>query len=196
MRFRSFGIVVAIALGISISSGSSHATTLTLSPAASLFDSGNVFFLQGLGVNASVGGNPIPPLSLYGPPIGVATGSMSLTPVGPGEFDVRFSVSLFSDENPYLLTGSYAPTGAPVVLRINEISFEVPAPSDPPARVGSLGLTGPSVTGTIRGSSTVGTTTVPFSDPQTGCCPYRYALPPGYGLDFAVVNPNPKIQAV
>ena len=40
MHPRSLGVLVAIALAISIPSRSSHATTLTLSPAASLFDSG------------------------------------------------------------------------------------------------------------------------------------------------------------
>src|SRR5258706_13322224 len=116
MHPRSLSVLVAIALVFSVSSRSSHATTLTLSPAASLLDAGNTFFLSGIGVRASDGANPIPSPPFYGPPIGSATGSMSLTPVGPGEFDVRFSVSLFSDANPYVLTGSYGPSGVPVVL--------------------------------------------------------------------------------
>jgi hypothetical protein len=189
-------LALAVALGASLSPRTSGAYTLTLSPAASLYDAGNTFFLSGIGVGASVGESPIPPTSLYGglppPPIGTATGSMSLTPVGAGDqFDVRFSVSLFSDSDPYVLTGSYAPTGVPVVLRINEISFEVTAPSDPPARFGTTAtdVPGLSAVGSIRGSLTVGTTTVPFSDTETGCCGFSDASVHG-GLFVGPVSPS------
>jgi hypothetical protein len=190
MRFRSLGVFVALALWLVVPSRYSGAATLTLSPAASLYGTNNDIFLQGIGVVASAGGNPIPPsYDTLGPAIGGATGSMTLTPVGAGDqFDVRFSLSLFSDANPYVLTGSYGPSSIPVVLRINEIILDFPAPSDPPARVGSMGLFGES-SATVRGSLTVGPTTVPFSQTETGCCPSRDALPSGYGLDF-VVNPN------
>src|SRR5215831_4351807 len=190
MRASLVGIIIALAIGVFVPLQASNASTLTLSPAASLYGTNNDFFLIGIGVHASDGSNPIPfSYETFGPPIGGATGSMTLTPLGTGDqFDVRFSVSLFSDANPYVLIGSYGPSSIPVVLRIDEISLEFPSPSDPPARVGSMGLFGES-TGTVRGSLTVGDTTVPFLQTGTACCPSRDALPTGYGLDF-VVSPN------
>jgi hypothetical protein len=150
-------------------------------------------------VSDSTGGNPIPPGSYPGPAITSGVGSMSLTPVAGDQADVRFTVSLFSDASPYVLTGSYGASAIPVELRINEITFQVTAPSDPPARIPltpqpappfpSQVVTGLSATGTIRGSLTVGTTTVPFSNTQTGCCGFSDAALGG-GLDFGIVSPN------
>ncbi len=188
MLFRSLGVVIAIAFGVSISAPAAEAATLTLAPGPAGYYT-NLFLLQGGGVYASDGGNPIAPVPYEWPSAGAGqSGSMSLSFGAGGEADVRFSVSLFSDENPYVRTGSYGPSGVPVTFRIDEMSFEFPATADSPAQV-SGNFIGLSTTGTIRGSLTVGTTTVPFSDTETGCCAASDGAPDG-GLGFRMLSPS------
>jgi hypothetical protein len=117
-----------------------------------------------VGVVASVGSNPIPPVYL-GHPVSTADagGSLSLVPQGD-QFDLSFTFSIFSDANPLVLMGSYGSGAVPVTLRIDEISYQSPASGQLPARVsvGDLLLLG-SVTGTARGSLTIGSSIVPFT---------------------------------
>ena len=106
MKRLSVTTLAVIALGLCVSSRAAQAATLTLAPGSDALLT-NLFLLQGAGVSASDGGDPIAPVPYQSPSVGGATGSMSFTPVGSGDqADVRFSVSLFSDSDPYVLTGS------------------------------------------------------------------------------------------
>jgi hypothetical protein len=169
-----------------------------MSPAESFLGTGNAIFLGT--INVSANGVNLIPTSYPGPSITSGTGSMTLTPVGAGdEADVRFSVSLFSDSSPFVMTGSYGASAVPVTLRVDQITLEVTAPSDPAARIPLTPLPAPpfpmqvvvglSAMGTIRGALTVGATTVPFSETTTGCCGSSDAALGG-GLDFGIVSPD------
>jgi hypothetical protein len=151
-------VLVALALGLCVSSRPSEAASLAL---ASTWH-----FTFTVGVFASDGSSPIPFPSIppsYPDPVpateGLAGGTMSLDLVGGQEADLSFSLSMFSDGQPYVATGSYGSAGVPVTLRIDELRYEAP-----PTRVtlGSGTVTGSS-SGSLRGSLTVGASTVPFT---------------------------------
>ena len=156
MARRSPIVVVLLAVALCAASPDATAAPLPLSSTSRL--------VLSVGVVASVGSNPIPPVYL-GQPVSSAdaAGSLSLAPQGD-QFDLSFTFSIFGDSNPFVLTGSYGSGAVPVTLRIDEISYQSPASGQLPARVsvGDLMLLG-SVTGTARGSLTIGSSIVPFT---------------------------------
>ncbi len=116
---------------------------------------------------------------------------MSLDYTGVGNpVQVAFSVSLFSDAEPFIQTGTWGPSAIPVTLRIDEIDFESPGVGSPPEIVTSGAMVNLSTTVTMRGDLTVGTVVTPFSETANGCCAGRDAIPPPGGLDLNVFGPN------
>lgn len=141
-----------IGLGLLVSSGTSTAATLTVSHTVRLT-------LSGIGVVASDGGDPIARDWYYAPTNPVLGGAMELA-VGD-DVQLSFDFSLFSDEAPLVLTGTYG-ADVPVVLTIHEISYQ----SGPKAVVwtqepGLAWVTG-SPSGTLRGTLTVGSSSAAF----------------------------------
>jgi hypothetical protein len=124
MRRRSALLVGSLAIALCLSAHAARAATLSLASA-------DPFWLNGVG-----------PYS--GPPLSdpVTAGSMELDAGG-----MSFWFSIFSDADPFVLATNEG--DVPVVLRIDEIRYESPAP-------------GTSVSGTMRGALTVGATTTPF----------------------------------
>jgi hypothetical protein len=149
MRHRSSALLASLTVVLCASALSAGAATLSLTAPE--------WLSLHVSVVASDGSEPIPPV-LFGRQVGgaVTGGSMEL-----GTSDVSFWFSIFSEESPLVLTGSHG--DVPVVLRIDEIRYESPAPGGVAASVigPPLWLVG-SVSGTVRGSLTVGSTVTPF----------------------------------
>src|SRR5215471_10296495 len=124
-RLRLGSFAVLLVLAVCPVPRSSHAATLTLGQDAHSYFP-NWFDLFGAGVTASDGSTPIAPVP-YGPrtpAIPASGGSMSLDYINGGsQVQVRFSVSLFSDANPFIQTGTWGPSAIPVTLRIDQISY-------------------------------------------------------------------------
>lgn len=149
-----------IGLGLFASSGTSTAATLSVSHTVQLY-------LSGIGVVASTGGDPIPRDYYFAPDNPVLGGSMDLdvgSPPPTTDVQLSFDFSLFSDEAPLVLIGTYG-AGVPVVLTIHELAYQ----SGPTAV--DLGfwsqepnlafVTGPP-TGTLRGTLAVGSASTAF----------------------------------
>ena len=193
---RSFA-VLGLALALSSAPLSSRAVTLPLGVDSHTFFP-NLFGFGGAGVSASDGSVPIAALP---PPFGTPTipasgGSLTLDYINGGsQAEVRFSVSLFSDTDPFIQTGTWGPGAIPVTLRIDELTYDSPAIGDPPVvgvTGGSVAMSNLSSTATLRGSLTVGGITTPFTQTATGCCASRDAIPNPPALDlniFGVLNP-------
>jgi hypothetical protein len=190
---RSFAFLL-LALALSAAPPTSRAATLTLGQDSHSFFP-NLFDLDGAAVTASDGSVPIAgaPLGFTTPSIPASGGSMSLDYINGGsDVQVRFSVSLFSDANPFVQTGTWGPSAIPVTLRIDELTYDAPAIGDPAAVVSlaSQVMSNLSATETVRGSLTVGSVTTPFTQTANGCCGNRDAIPNPPALDLNVYGPN------
>ncbi|HTO71311.1 MAG TPA: PEP-CTERM sorting domain-containing protein [Myxococcota bacterium] len=174
--------------------GTSRAATLTLGQDSHSYFP-NLFDFVGAGVTASDGSTPIAPVPYAPrtPAIPASGGSMSLDYINGGsQVQVQFSVSLFSDADPFIQTGTWGPSAIPVTLRIDEITYENPASGDPALLMPSAGgaMQNLTATATVRGSLTVGTVTMPFTQSASGCCANRDAIPNGPALDLNIYAPN------
>lgn len=193
---RSSLSVLLVALGLSSAPVIARAMTLPLGVDSHTFGPNEFISFVAAGVSASDGSVPIAPIpySPYNQHIPASGGSMSLDYINGGsQVEVRFSVSLFSDADPFVQTGTWGPSAIPVTLRIDELTYDSP-PIGAPALVISSGG-GPMInlasTATLRGSLTVGSVTTPFTETATGCCAGRDAAPPNE-LDLNVFGPlNP-----
>jgi len=193
---RSF-VLLLLSLALSSAPLSSRAATLPLGEDSHTFYPNEFINFTGAGVTASDGSVPIAaiPYSSAIQHIPATGGSMNLDYINGGtQVAVSFSVSLFSDANPFVQTGTWGPSAIPVTLQINDITYQ-----SPPSSTVIVDLTGPnqfvmqnlSTTTTVRGSLTVGGVTTPFTQTATGCCAGRDAAPPN-GLDLNVFGPlNP-----
>jgi hypothetical protein len=123
--------------------------------------------LSGIGVRASDGGDPIPRDYNFIPEAPVLGGSMELTIASPPpttDVQLSFDFSLFSDEAPLVLAGTYG-AGVPVVLTIHEIAYQ----SGPTgvdlgfwSQEPNLALVTGAPTGTLRGTLAVGSASTAF----------------------------------
>ncbi|HTO54821.1 MAG TPA: PEP-CTERM sorting domain-containing protein [Myxococcota bacterium] len=194
---RSFA-VLGLAIALSAAPLHSRAATLPLGTDSHTFFP-NLFGFVGGGVTASDGSTPVPgsPYSASVPSIPASGGSMTIDYINGGsQVEARFDVTLFSDADPFVQTGTWGPGATPVTLQINELRYDSPATGDPATVVDLTGssqfiMFNLSTTATMRGSLTVGGVTTPFTQTATGCCASRDAAPPNQ-LDlnvFGFLNP-------
>jgi hypothetical protein len=97
-----------------------------------------------------------PPLIPAAP--GFAAGAMEVA----GD-SLSFSLSMFGDTSPFVALGSYGPSSIPVRLEIDELTVTGSGTFRSFDPLGGVYLAPDPGTGTVRGSVTVGTTTVPFN---------------------------------
>jgi hypothetical protein len=191
--------VLLVALTLCSAPLTSRAVTLPLGVDSHTFFP-NLFSVFTGGVTASDGSVPIahtPPLTSITIP--ATGGSLTYDYINGGsQAEVRFSVSLLSDADPFVQTGTWGPSAIPVTLRIDELTYESPASGDPSIVVAAGGGTfggamlNLSSTATLRGSLTIGSLTTPFTETATGCCASRDAIPNPPALDlngFFPLNP-------